>query len=437
MDSSTLHWHPRTSPPAAASTDPERRVLIYSHDTFGLGNIRRMLAIAERLVREDPDLHVLLVSGSPMLHSFRIGPRIDFIKLPCLSRDRDGRYVVRSLPLDSQQLLAMRAAIIRSAALAFRPHLVLVDKKPAGLEGELTAALDALARQPRRPAVALVLRDILDAPQATREVWARRGYHDLIARYYDLVLVAGQPEVFDLGREYAFPEATRRKLRYCGYIHRGEVAAPAAPARRRPRILVAAGGGGDGEHMLRAYLQGLAAGLAGRQVKSIVVAGPELAPERRAALQRLAETLPRVRFKTFCRHMEKQVARADLVVCMCGYNSICEVLSMGKRAVAVPRTRPVQEQWLRASRLARRGLLHLVHPEHLDSATLWQAIHAALDGSAAAGHPLDFQGLERITHWVRWLLTNPSGANLASVPIPDRNRHVPSQPQPLYRSAAR
>ena len=33
-----------------------KRVLIYSHDTFGLGNIRRMLEVARHLVQASPEV---------------------------------------------------------------------------------------------------------------------------------------------------------------------------------------------------------------------------------------------------------------------------------------------------------------------------------------------------------------------------------------------
>lgn len=66
------------------------RILVYLHDTFGLGNIRRMVRISEALVESAPDVSILLVTGSPMLHALRLPPRIDYVKLPCLARDIEG-----------------------------------------------------------------------------------------------------------------------------------------------------------------------------------------------------------------------------------------------------------------------------------------------------------------------------------------------------------
>ncbi len=406
------HLERSTPPPIPESSSGEwpgssaTRILIYSHDTFGLGNIRRMLAIAEHLVESNPDAHVLMISGSPMLHGFRVSSRIDFIKLPCLNRDCTGKYQVRSLPMKKDQLLKMRARLIHSAVQDFQPDLLLVDKKPLGVEGELKMALTGLDDLPQRPALALILRDILDAPDATRRIWSKHDYHRQIERYYDLVLVAGQPEIFDLANAYRFPETTRRRLRYCGYIQRDR--APAASVRQTgsPRILVAVGGGGDGEKPIRAFVEGARSRLAsGWTARARIFTGPEMAAETRAALVALASGQPGIEIHEFSPHMQREIAAADLVVCMCGYNTICEVLAAGKRVVAIPRVEPVQEQWIRARRFAERGLLALIHPDELDAPSLMSAIDSALmtDVSNAPAQ-LDFNGLERIGFWVRRLL---------------------------------
>lgn len=62
---------------------------------------------------------------------------------------------------------------------------------------------------------------------------------------------------------------------------------------------------------------------------------------------------------------ERLIAGADAVVSMGGYNTVCEVLAAGTRAVVVPRVRPRAEQLVRAERLAQRGLIDMIHPDDL------------------------------------------------------------------------
>ena len=114
------------------------RLMVYSHDTFGLGNIRRMLAICTHLHATIPDLSILILSGSPMLHSFRVLQGIDYIKLPCLKRTEQGNLGVRFLDLDLEQIVRLRRELILSTAVSFQPDVVLVDKKPEGLAGART-----------------------------------------------------------------------------------------------------------------------------------------------------------------------------------------------------------------------------------------------------------------------------------------------------------
>src|SRR5262245_52780314 len=198
----------------------QKRILVYSHDTFGLGNIRRMLAISQSLVGAFPDVSVLIVTGSPMLHGFRVSPSIDYVKLPCLKRTQSGSYATKSLSLDLQETIRLRRNLITSVVADFAPHLVLVDKKPFGVENELEPALQAAARRRPAPKLILLLRDILDTPEATIPVWEKNGYHDAIERLYDRVLVVGSPDLFDVRAEYRFPRASADKVRYCGFIGR-------------------------------------------------------------------------------------------------------------------------------------------------------------------------------------------------------------------------
>jgi hypothetical protein len=51
-----------------------KRSLTYSHDTFGLGNIRRMLEVARHMVEPSDQVSILVATGTPMLHAFRPTP---------------------------------------------------------------------------------------------------------------------------------------------------------------------------------------------------------------------------------------------------------------------------------------------------------------------------------------------------------------------------
>jgi predicted glycosyltransferase len=362
-----------------------KRILIYSHDTFGLGNIRRMLEVARHLVQASPEVSVLVITGSPMLHAFRVPPRIDYLKLPCLSRNTEGHYGARSLALSLDSTVRLRANLIRSAVTDFEPDLILVDKKPFGVEDELAGVLESLPSSPKRPKLVLLLRDILDSPESTSRVWRKNGYFEAITAYYHRVLVVGCPEVFDLRHEYGFPPFAAAKVEFCGYIAReagrrtrDEVRHELGLQPHEPLVLVTPGGGEDGYTLVSTALRALAERPAAARPRTHIVCGPEMGEAHRAAVAQAVSALPGVTAQDFCDDMMSLMAAADVVVAMGGYNTVCELLTLRKRALLVPRVQPGVEQCVRAERMAGMGLLRMLHPSQLNSAALMADIDAEL-----------------------------------------------------------
>jgi len=390
------------------------RLMVYSHDTYGLGNLRRMLSICEYLSSSIADLSILLISGSPMAHSFRLPRRLDYIKLPCLTRiEREG-YSVRSLGLSLTETIRLRSDVILSAASNFKPDLLLVDKKPAGIKNELEATLAYLKSELPETRHVLILRDILDAPEATISVWERQGYHDVIQSFYDLVLVLGMAEIFDPRLEYRFPEEAAARVRFCGYLKpqspkktRDEIRKEFDLADQERLVLVTPGGGEDGYRLLAAYLEGLALIPPNYKIHSQIVCGPEMVGEERDRLYQAAAAIPGVSVCEFTDDLIGYMSASDVVISMGGYNTICEILSLRKKAIVVPRVKPVQEQWIRAERMSRLGLYRCIHPDDLTPAGLMHSLVCELDSGAASALPsaaVDFAAQTRIVAWISTLL---------------------------------
>jgi len=378
-----------------------KRILVYSHDTFGLGNIRRMLEVARHLVQSSGEVSVLVITGSPMLHAFRIPDRIDYVKLPCLSRNVDGRYGARTLPISLEQTVRLRANLIRSAIADFEPDLILVDKKPFGVEDELAGALEAMSSSAKRPKLVLLLRDILDSAESTTRVWRKNGYFEAISAYYDQVLVVGCPEVYDLRREYDFPPFAAAKVRFCGYIAREAGRQPREAVRRtlgvdakEPLLLVTPGGGEDGHELVSNVMRALHAMPASQRPRTHIVCGPEMSEPRRAAVHQAAQALTNASVQDFCDDMMSLMAAADVVVAMGGYNTVCELLTLRKRALIVPRVKPGTEQSIRAERMAAMGFLRMLHPDLLSPTTMLAALQSELAAWRAQQKPVALRRLD-------------------------------------------
>lgn len=403
-----------------------KRILIYSHDTFGLGNIRRTLAIAEHLVETRPDVTVLILSGSPMLHAFRIRPRIDYVKLPCLERTQADGYAVRSLGVDYKDMMRLRASIILNTVNGFDPHLVIVDKKPLGVDRELAPAFEMMHLRSRRPKMILLLRDILDTPAHTSRVWLKHRYFEAIDAFYDSVLVLGSPEIFKVPEEYAFPESTVEKVRYCGYLRRP--AGKLSPAQVRaklnldssPLVCVTTGGGGDGYAVLSCYLEGLQQLGESANFHSLLFCGPESSDQSQADIHELARNNASVSVCEFTDDIMSYMNAADVIVSMGGYNTVCEILTLKSRAIVVPRTKPVLEQSIRAQRMARLGLFHTIDPSQLTPDGLISAVQTELGKTSVTNSRLyqaRLNGLESVGNTVESFIgQSPSAGEVAIAP---------------------
>jgi predicted glycosyltransferase len=343
-----------------------------------------MLVIAKSLVESDPNTSVLILSGSPMLHAFRIPPQIDYIKLPCLTRTVKGDYEAKFLDLDYDQILRLRSNLIQSSIIDFDPDLILVDKKPFGVGDELANALVELKEQGHRAKLVLLLRDILDSPESTIRVWQKNGYHQAIRSFYDEVLVVGTPEIFDLRKEYEFPSESHDKVRFCGYLAREAGRSSRQQIREQygfrdeRLVLVTTGGGEDGYQLLRCYLQGLKSEQPEDNTKTLVICGPEMIEAQRNHIAALISECQGVIMQSFTDDMMACMDAADLVISMGGYNTVCELLTLRKRAIVVPRVNPVQEQWIRAERMAKLGLMRAIHPQDVTPALLMKMVQEEL-----------------------------------------------------------
>ena len=333
-----------------------KRVLIYSHDSFGLGHLRRCREIAHTLVEAEKNLSVLILSGSPIIGSFDFKARVDFVRIPGIIKLRNGEYTSLALHIDPDQTLAMRASIIEHTAKIFDPDIFLVDKEPLGLRGEVKSTL-ALLKSRNTPCI-LGLRDVMDAPKMLAPEWERKNAVPALAEFYNDIWVYGLPQIWNPLDGIEMPDSTRKKITYTGYLRRSlpkAITAPTLEKTSEPFILVTVGGGGDGDEIIdwavRAYEED-------RELPhpAVLVLGPFMSSNLQADFIQRAARLPNVEALTFDAHLESLMDRALGIVCMGGYNTFCEILSFDKRALIVPRTRPRMEQFIRASRAQELGL---------------------------------------------------------------------------------
>jgi predicted glycosyltransferase len=389
-----------------------KRILFYSHDSFGLGHFRRSLSIAGYLARRIPSTSALMLTGLDSAATFEAPPGVDFVKLPGIAKSGPDQYQSRHLRVSFSRVQRIREQLIHGVVRAYNPDLFVVDNVPRGVEGELLPTLRYLKRRRPHTRIVLTMRDVLDTPANIVPLWRRVGMFGVLDEYYDEIWIVGCQSVFDPVALYEMPARLARKVRFCGYVVRGSHAQVSADIVRElrlggePCVTVSCGGGGDGYALIDAYVD---AGkqLAAKGVKSFVFLGPDMPPgQRRRLKERLLPLSENIHTFDYRPDLISFLQLSTASLSMAGYNTVCELVSLRKAAVVVPRVQPRLEQLLRARALADRGLLEVVMPDDLVSRTLFDALHTAIAGAAARSlsplpSSIDFGGLRRIARRAR------------------------------------
>ncbi len=361
------------------------RVAFYSHDTMGLGHLRRCLKMAAAITDRIGIQDGLILTGSPWSGLLNAPPGFRFVSLPAVIKTGRAEYQARNPAVSIDSVIASRRAIIDRELVQFAPQLLVVDNVPCGLRGEILPALMVLRRLGTK--IVLSLRDVLDDDAAIREEWDAAGAIPALRGLYDEIWLFGD---HDSAAYRMIPAQLRARTIICGQLGEPLADLPCSEAShakrhvgsssQRPRILVTGGGGSDAGALVTTYV----AALRDRRPDAShrIILGPEFPPEQVPAGADLADLgVTMIEFES---DMNRAIHDADVVVSMAGYNTVCEVLAAGRRMVLVPRVWPRREQWLRAYQLGISGRAEVVHPYALDPRSLWNAVERALSRPADA-----------------------------------------------------
>jgi predicted glycosyltransferase len=209
----------------------------------------------------------------------------------------------------------------------------------------------------------LGIRDVMDEPALLATEWERKGAVEALTRYYDEVWVYGLKDIYEPLMALDLPREAERRIAYTGYLKR-EVPQRSALARypkltKSPFVLVTTGGGGDGDDLIDWVVSAYEA-KPEIELPAVIVFGPFVNRDRRRGfIERIARH-PKLDAIAFDTKIELLMQKAAAVVAMGGYNTFCEILSLDKRALIVPRTHPRLEQHIRAVEAERLGLVRML-----------------------------------------------------------------------------
>jgi predicted glycosyltransferase len=345
----------------AASSRP-KRVLLYSHDSYGLGHVSRCRTIANHIVEADSSLSVLIVSGSPVIGSYEFRSGIDFVRIPgVIKQIETGEYDSANLRVGVEHTIEMRTRIIKDTADIYRPDLFIVDKEPLGLRGEVKPTLRML--KDRGTPLVMGLRDVMDDPGQLAAEWERKNVVPALRDLYDEIWIYGLPQINKPLQGIDVPPSVRHKMIYTGYLQRELPLHTDVPHEGDeidgPFILVTPGGGGDGEELVDWVLAAYETD-PNIPYGAVIVFGPFMSAQAREGFKERAARFANIRTLTFTNNLGVLMKQAAGVVAMGGYNTFCEILSFDKKALIMPRTKPRLEQFIRTRSARNLGLIEML-----------------------------------------------------------------------------
>ncbi len=401
-------------------TPKKTHISLYSPGIVGLGHLRRNLVISQVLAESKLQSVNLMITEAREASVFvnSMPPGMDCVTLPGLSKSADGICKPRYLDLPLKEVISLRARTIRAALKEFKPDLFIVDNLPRGAYRELDLTLKQI-RAAGHTRCILGLRDVLDEPWSVHRDWLRWKNEEAIRDHYDAIWVYGDPAIYNMIDEYRFPPGIASKIRFCGYLDQRKRAALSGPDGVDPfeslslppgrLMLCLVGGGQDGEVLAEAFSQAELP----PDSYGVIVTGPFMSAQAQQRLAQRAAVNSRLRVVKFIIEPTMLVARADRVIGMGGYNTVCEVLSFEKRALIVPRDKPRREQIIRAERLRDLGLIDMLVLADLNPQRLAEWMARDLPPMKIEGR-INMNGLDSLPRMAEAMLAATPSSALAA-----------------------
>ncbi len=361
-----------------------KRILVYTHNSIGLGHAFRTLAAITGIKRWRPDIDFLVISGTSIQQIF-FKEGIEVIKLPSIKLDidcEDSRMCSRYLAgFDLETIFDYRQQIILATFDFFQPDALIIEHNMTGQMSELIPLLMKKWMRKGGPvdfALAHICRGIMKWVPLLRIPYQNprhRSESINIGELYDFMYVLEDRDVIDINKAFLGndPEL-ERKISYLGKITNkvyGELPSREEALERfglpeKKTILISLGRNKQVRDLsLKLFDVLQKTGL--RSSHQIVnVLDPYLDDDVTQAIKNHPLSKG-VRFLPFVPDLVDLVHHSDLVVSRAGYNIVNEILLTGTPAILIPESHGGGEQEMRAQSVAEENIRVLTEDEALST----------------------------------------------------------------------
>ncbi|MFH1115330.1 MAG: glycosyltransferase [Pseudomonadota bacterium] len=346
-----------------------KRILVYTHNSIGLGHAFRTLAVITGMKKWRPDIDFLVISGTSVPQIF-FDEGIEVMKLPSIKLDidrEDSPMVSRYLSgFDLESIFDFRQTVIMASFNFFQPDALIIEHNMTGQMSELIPLLMKKWVRKGGPVdfpLVHVCRGIMKWVPLLRIPYQNprhRSESINIGALYDFMYVLENRDVIDINKAFLGDDPDlEKKIQYLGKITNrvhGEF-----PPRNEVLnrfglpdcgiILVSLGRNGQVLGLTLKLMEILTGNQAANGNQVVFVLDPYLDRSVSESI-RSHPLCENVRFLEFFPDMVDLVNEADTVISRAGYNTVNEILLTGVKAVLIPESHGGGEQEQRVKTIA-------------------------------------------------------------------------------------
>ncbi|WP_323816587.1 glycosyltransferase [Cellvibrio sp. NN19] len=346
-----------------------KNVLFYCEQIYGTGHFSRTVNIIEAFL-ETNEVNIYLIFGGRIPEGKSVPDGITFLNI---TEDFPSSKA-ESLLVDTKKLTANRMALIHNfiSKIETLDNLYL-EFYPFGrfhLSAFFRFTIDLCKSWHPNVFVTSYIRDVMDIPEKNRD----KNISDAI-KYFDQIIVCGEKEkneVFIGAPEFSILDPI---VKYVGYVvpnsisDRGDL----IPIKRN-RMIVSAGGGEDGNEVIKRIIGLLAERFWVPVFEEVNVFLPSKTSDAELLTLISSSGIENLYVHRYSSKFKSYLEESEIHICMGGYNTIFESIALGVGLVVVPRVWE-SEQCVRLNYLSSHYNCKILSDDSLSAHKLEDAIN--------------------------------------------------------------
>lgn len=389
-----------------------QKVIFYCQHILGMGHLIRSIEIVKGLIN---DFQICFINGGQVIEEFQFPSGIEVINIPAVKTDTEFnelRPVDDSLTMEEVENI--RKNMLLDICDRFQPDMLIVELYPFGRR-PFSFELIPLLEQAKSMGTKIVssVRDIL-VTKKNQQRHEEKVCH-LINKYFDLILVHGDPNFIKLNLSFARVDDLNCPVYYTGYVVQ-----PVTTVKKiltRSLILVTVGGGRFGHNLLEciANTAPLLKDKIPHQIK--IFTGPFCPEEVWQKLKTITSNQDNITVDRYTTNLLDYMQQADLSIGMSGYNTTMNILSTGVRAMMMAfQGNNDKEQETRVKKLDHLGRVKMIYAEDLQTEKFAQQIIDYLQENPNE-LPLNLDGVTNTANYLKGLVSEQKKNNQQQLAI--------------------